>query len=77
MLWHGTSEPTSYGDSTVFQAPSLAKSLEQCTLTPCLCLTSGQSDQVIESLMECELAMLQRKAKSSAASAACSSMDGG
>lgn len=77
MLWRGTRELTSYGESTVFQDPNLGTSPEQCNLTPCLYLTSGRSDRVIESLMERELAMFQHKAKSSAASAARSSIDGG
>ena len=77
MLWRGTSELMSYGDSTVFQGPDLRTSLKQYTLTPCLCLTSEPSGQVIESLIERDLTRLQRKAKSSAASAACRSMDGG
>jgi hypothetical protein len=77
MPWRGTSMLTSYGDSTVFQGLDVGPSLEQCTLTPCLCLTSRQSDRVIEALMERDLTRFQRKAKSSAASAACRSMDGG
>ena len=77
MPWRGTSELTSYGDSTFFQDLDLRTSREQCTLTPSLRLTSEPSDQVIESLMERDLTRFQRKAKSSAASAACRSMDGG
>lgn len=77
MPWRGTRELTSYGESTVFQDPNLGTSPEQCNLTPYLRLTSGPSDQIIESLMERGLAIFQCKAKSSAASAACSSIDGG
>ncbi|KRB69813.1 hypothetical protein ASE07_27390 [Noviherbaspirillum sp. Root189] len=77
MHWRGTSKLTSYGDSTVFQRLDVGWSLERRTLTSCLCLTLGPSDQVIELLIEGDLAIFQCKTKSSAASAACSSIDGG